>query len=56
MKPFEWSAVLAHVTIYLACSLTLQSVNDIMRCEHSNETSSALLSSVTIYLVCSSNF
>ena len=36
--------------------LTFESLNEILRYEHSNETSSAVLSNGTIYLVCSSNF
>ena len=36
--------------------LTFESVDEILWCDHSNETSSAVLSRGTIYLVCSSNF
>ena len=36
--------------------LTFESVDEILWCYHSNETSSAVLSHGTIYLVCSSNF
>ena len=36
--------------------LTFESVDEILWCDHSNETSSAALSHGTIYLVCSSNF
>ena len=36
--------------------LTFESVDEILWCYHSNETSSAVLSRGTIYLVCSSNF
>ena len=36
--------------------LTFESVNEILWCCHSNETSSTVLSHGTIYLVCSSNF
>ena len=36
--------------------LTLESVDQILWCDHSNETSSAVFSHGTIYLVCSSNF
>ena len=35
---------------------TFESLNEILRYEHSNETSSADLSHGTIYVVCSSNF
>ena len=36
--------------------LTFESVDEILWCDHSNETSSAVFSHGTIYLVCSSNF
>ena len=36
--------------------LTFESVDEILRCDHSNEISSAVLQHGTIYLVCSSNF
>ena len=36
--------------------LTFESVDKILWCDHSNETSSAVLSQGTIYWVCSSNF
>ena len=36
--------------------LAFESVDQILCCYHSNETSSAVLSHGTIYLVCSSNF
>ena len=36
--------------------LTFESVDEILWCYHSNETSLAVLSHGTIYLVCSSNF
>ena len=36
--------------------LTFEFVDEILWCDHSNETSSAVLSHGTIYLVCSSNF
>ena len=36
--------------------LTFESVDEILWCYHSNETSSAVLLHGTIYLVCSSNF
>ena len=48
MKPF--SAVLSHGTIYLVhVVLTFESVDEILCCYHSNETSSAVLSHGTIY-------
>ena len=37
-------------------TITFESVDEILWCDHSNETSSAVLSHGTIYLVCSSNF
>ena len=45
-------------TIYLVCSevITFESVDEILWCNHLDETSSAVLSHGTIYLVCSSNF
>ena len=36
--------------------LTFESVDEILWCYHSNETSSAVLSHGAIYLVCCSNF
>ena len=36
--------------------LTFESVDEILWCYHSNETSSAVISHGTIYLVCSSTF
>ena len=36
--------------------LTFESVDEILWCYHSNETSSAVISHGTIYLVCSSDF
>ena len=36
--------------------LTFESVDEILWCYHSNETSSAVLLHGTIYLVCNSNF
>ena len=36
--------------------LTFEFVDEILFCDHSNETSSAVLSHDTIYLGCSSNF
>ena len=37
-------------------ALTFESVDEILWCYHSNETSSAVLSQRNIYVVCSSNF
>ena len=36
--------------------LTFESVDEILWCNHSNETSSVVLSHGTVYLVCDSNF
>ena len=36
--------------------LTFESVDEILRCDHSNETSSVVLSHGAVYLMCSSNF
>ena len=51
-------SVLAKVSFKETCEevLTFESVDDILWCYHSHETSSAVLSRGTIYLVCSSNF
>ena len=44
-------------TMNIACGvLTFESMDEILWCYYSNETSSALLSHGTICLVCSSNF
>ena len=40
----------------LKLGLTFNSANEILWCDHSNESSLAVLSHGTIYLVCSSNF
>ena len=51
------SVVLLHETIYyLESSLTVESVVDILRCEHSSDTSAEVLSHGAICLVCSSSF
>ena len=43
--------------LFIQCVvLTFESVDVILWCDHSNETSSAVLSYDTIYSVCSSNF
>ena len=47
--------VVLFITLYKVV-LTFESVDEILWCDHSNETSSAVLSHGTIYLVCSSNF
>ena len=46
-----------HVVLFdLYVVLTFESVDEILWCYHSNETSSAVLSHGTIYSVCGSNF
>ena len=54
MKPLQQYF---HMVLFIKyVVLTFESVNEIIWCDHSNETSSAVLSHGTIYLVCSSNF
>ena len=53
MKPLQQYFHMALFVLYVV--LTLESVDEILLCDHSNETSSAVLSHGTIYLVCSSN-
>ena len=54
MKPLQQYF---HVVLFIKyVVLTFESVNEILWCDHSNETSSAVFSHGTIYLVCSSNF
>ena len=50
------TSVLHTVLFVFYVVLTFESVDEILWCDHSNETSSAVLSHGTIYLVCSSNF
>ena len=46
-----------HVVLFdLYVVLTFESVDELLWCYHSNETSSAVLSHGTIYSVCGSNF
>ena len=46
-----------HLVLFIQCVvLTFESVNEILWCYHSVETSSAVLSLGTVYSVCSSNF
>ena len=46
-----------HMVLFISfVVLTFESVNQILWCYHSNETSSAVLSHGTIHFVCSSNF
>ena len=54
MKPLQQYF---HMVLFIEnVVLTFQSVDEILRCNHSNETSSAVLSHSAVYLVCSSNF
>ena len=53
MKPLQQYFHMALIIWYVV--LTFETVDEILRCYHSNETSSAVLSHGTIYLVCSSN-
>ena len=54
MKPLQQYFHMVLFIYYVV--LTFKSVDEILWCYHSNETSSALLSHGTIYLVCGSNF
>ena len=54
MKPLQQYFHMALFIWYVV--LTFETVDEILRCYHSNETSSAVLSHGTIYLVCSSTF
>ena len=54
MKPLQQYF---HMVLFIEyVVLTFESVDEILWCYHSNETSSVVLSHGTIYLVCSSNF
>ena len=52
MKPLQQYF---HMSTVFNVVLTFESVDKLLWCDHSNETSSAVLSGA-IYLVCSSNF
>ena len=55
--PFRPLQQYFHMVLFISSVvLTFESVDEILRCYHSNETFSAVLSHGTIYLVCSSNF
>ena len=54
MKTLQWYIHVVLFTLYVV--LTFESLEEILWCYHSNETSSVVLSRGTIYLVCSSNF
>ena len=57
MKPLQqYFHMVLMVLFDLYVVLTFESVDEILWCHHSNETSSAVLSHGTVYLVCSSNF
>ena len=45
-----------HMVLFIYYVVTFESMDEILWCYHSNETSSAVLSHGTIYSVCSSNF
>ena len=53
MKPLQQYFHMVPFILYVV--LTLESVDEILRCYHSNELSLAALSHGTIYFVCSSN-
>ena len=54
MKPLQQYF---HMVLFIQyVVLTCESVDEILWCYHSNETSSAVLSHGTIYLECGSNF
>ena len=55
--PFKWNLFSSTFTwYYLYAVLTFESVEEILWCDHPNETSSAELLHGTIYLGCSSNY
>ena len=54
MKPLQQSFYMVRFVLYIVP--TVESVDEILWCDHSNETSSAVLSHGTIRFVCSSNF
>ena len=54
MKPLQQYCHMVLFIWYVV--LTFETVDEILWCDHSNETSSAVLSHYTIYLVCCSNF
>ena len=53
VKPLQQFFHMLLFVLYVV--LTFESVDEILWCYHSNETSSAVLLHGTIYLVCSSN-
>ena len=54
MKPLQQYFHMVLFIYYVV--LNFESVDEILRCYHLNETTSAVLSHGTIYLVCSSDF
>ena len=54
MKPLQQYFHMVLLVLYVV--LTFESVDELLWCYHSNETSSAVLSHGTIYSVCGSNF
>ena len=54
MKPLQQYFLMVLSIEYVV--LTFESLDEILWCKHSNETSSAVLSHGTIYLECNSNF
>ena len=54
MKPLQQYFHMVLFVLYVV--LTFESMDEILWCYYSNETSSAVLSHSTIYLVCGSNF
>ena len=58
MLAFKWNLFSIAFSWYylIVVLLPFEFLDEILWCDHSNETSSAVLSHGTIYLVCSSNF
>ena len=54
MKPLQQYFHMELFVLYVV--LTFESVDEILRCNHSNETASAVFSLGTICFVCCSNF
>ena len=56
LKRNPFSSTLRWYYLFRMYNLTFESVDEILWCDHLNDTSSAVLSHCTIYLVCSSTF
>ena len=56
MKSYGVTIQIKPLQQYFHMVLTFESVDEILSCYYSNETSSAVLSNGVIYLVCSSYF